>query len=116
MAPNGLLVYLSGPITSKDGVSVEENVAAALKVFLMCVELGIPAICPQLTGAFPSAWSEVSYEQWMVHDFGVIERCSHVLLLPRWETSAGAQREKAYAESIGVPVVTSFDALRAVHV
>lgn len=99
------MVYLSGPITAKEGVSVEENVAAGLRVFLECIRLGIPAFCPQLTGAFPSAHADVPYDAWMRYDFAIIDRCTHVVMLPRWETSVGAQREMAYALDKGIPVL-----------
>lgn len=102
-----VFVYLSGPITAKDGVSVEENVAAALRVFLECINAGIPAFCPQLTGAFPSAHADVDYEAWMAYDFAVIDRCTHMLMLPRWQYSDGAKREMAYAHARGIPVATS---------
>lgn len=101
-----IFVYLSGPITAKHGYLVEENVAAGLKVFLECIRRGIPAFCPQLTGAFPSAHADVSYDVWLAYDFA-IDRCSHVCLLPRWKTSAGAVREREYALGQGKPVFDS---------
>jgi hypothetical protein len=105
-----VFVYLSGPITAKHGYTVEENVAAAVKVYLECLRRGIPAFCPHLSGAFPSAFN-VDYETWIAYDFAVIERCTHVMMLPRWETSAGAVREKAHAEALGCAVVHSLDEL-----
>ena len=108
-----VFVYLSGPITAKQGYSVEENVAAAVRVFIACLRAGIPAFCPQLTGMFPSAHSDVPYESWMAYDFAVIDRCTHMLLLPRWETSAGAVREAHYATERGMAVFSSLDELIA---
>jgi hypothetical protein len=102
------LVYLSGPITARDGVSVEENVTEALKVYLRCVQHGIPTICPHLSGIFPSAWTAVTYEQWMDFDFRMIAHCTDMVMLPMWRTSPGACREKAFAESIGVKVHQSW--------
>jgi len=102
-----VFVYLSGPITAKHGYTVEENVAAAVKVYLECLDAGIPAFCPHLSGAFPSAFN-IDYEKWIAYDFAVIERCTHLLMLPRWETSAGAVREKLFAEQRGIPVFSSF--------
>jgi hypothetical protein len=101
-------VYLSGPMTAKDGVLMEENVAAGLRVHLDLLNKGIPNFCPQLSGAFPSAWADVPYDRWIAYDLAVIDRCTHVLMLPRWETSKGALIEKSYAEEHGIPVV--FDA------
>ena len=106
-----LFVYLSGPMTAKNGVLMEENVAAGLRVHLDLLKRGIPNFCPQLSGAFPSAWVDVPWEIWLRFDIEVINRCTHVLMLPRWETSAGALREKAHAEAVGVPVLFSVDEL-----
>ena len=105
-----LFVYLSGPITAGCGYRVEDNVAAGLRVLLACVARGIPAYSPQVHGAFPSAW-DISWAKWLAVDCAVIDRCTHVLLLPRWETSAGAVAERAYATQIGKPILTSLDEL-----
>jgi hypothetical protein len=102
-----LCVYLSGPLTGAHGYTTEENIAAALRVFLDCIRQGIPAFCPHLGGAFPSAWA-VDYEQWIAYDLAMIGRCTHVLLLPRWDTSPGACREVAYAQARGTPIVRAF--------
>jgi len=107
-----LFVYLSGPMTAKHGFSVEENVAAGLRVHLDLLRLGVPSFCPHLAGAFPSAWADVPYDQWLAYDFAVIDRCTHVLMLPRWETSTGACMERDYAITQG-KAVTSYAALVA---
>lgn len=107
---SGVLVYLSGPITATEGYSVADNVASALAVFLECTRLGMPSICVQLGAAFPAAFA-IDYETWMAYDFAVIDRCTHMLMLPRWETSSGAKREADYAHRIGLPVCLSLNAL-----
>ena len=109
-----LFVYLSGPMTAAHGYRVEDNVAAGLRVFFDCVERGIPAFSPHAIGAFPTTW-EIARPQWLAYDCAVIDRCTHVLLLPRWETSPGARAERDYALSIGTPVITSLDALDALE-
>lgn len=101
-----LFVYLSGPMTAKHGYTIEENVAAGAKAFLQLLQLGVPTFCPHLSGAFPSAWSDVPYETWLDFDYAVIDRCTHVVLIDRWETSKGAQLEREYAHRIGKPVMT----------
>lgn len=106
-----LFVYISGPMTAKNGFSIEENVAAGVRVYLDCLKRGIPAFCPHLGGAFPSAWSDVSWETWLDYDLAVIDRCTHVLLMPRWESSAGAVKEAAYAKAQGKPIVYAIDEL-----
>jgi hypothetical protein len=99
-----VFVYISGPITARDGFTVEENVAQAVKVYLRCVRDGIACFCPHLAGAFPSAF-DVPYATWLDYDFAVIDRCTHLMLLPRWETSDGARLEREYALSRRKPIV-----------
>lgn len=106
-----VFVYISGPMTAKNGFIVEENVAAGLRVSLDLLRRGIPNFCPHLFGAFPSAWLDMPYETFIEYDLAVIDRCTHVLMIGRWETSAGAQREKDYAEQSGKPVIYSVDEL-----
>lgn len=106
------LVYLAGPITAAHGVSVAENVAAAVDVYWQCVRAGIPAFCPQIGAMFPQAW-EIPYETWMAYDFAIIDRCTALLALPRWELSAGATREVQYALVRGMRVFYSLEELIA---
>jgi len=103
-----LFVYIAGPLTGKDGTLVEANVAAALRVFLDCIRRGIPAFCPHLTGGFPSAHA-IPWDRWMEYDLAVLDRCTHVLLLPRWAESTGATVERHHAAAVGKPIITSLD-------
>ena len=103
----GVLVYVSGPITATEHGTVEEHVAAALRVYLALVTRGVPAVCPHLSALYPSAWA-LGWDTWMAYDCAVIDRCTHVLLVPGWETSRGARAEKAYAEQIGVRVLADW--------
>ena len=107
-----VLVYLSGPITAAHGYSVEQNVASAVAVYFDCIRRGIPAFAPQMGAAFPEAF-DIGYEQWMAYDFAVIDRCTHMLMLPRWETSPGAVREKDYAFLKGIQAFYQLDELEA---
>jgi len=101
-----LLVYLSGPITPAHGFSVKQNVQSAVDVYLDAVQRGIPAICPHLSGLIDAAWA-VPHAQWIAIDLAILDRCTHLVLLPRWETSPGAQIEVAHARLQGIPVVGS---------
>lgn len=104
-------VYISGPMTAKDGRSIKQNTADGVAVYLDLLRLGVPAFSPHLSGAFPSAWTALSHSQWIAYDSAVIDRCTHLLMMPRWETSTGARMEKEYADSRGVPVVFSIQDL-----
>jgi hypothetical protein len=104
-----VFVYLSGPMTAKEGYLVEENVTAGLRAYLACLRAGVPAFSPHIGGAFPSAWAEIPWETWLAYDYAVIDRCTHVVMLPRWESSRGAIAERAYAIQQQIPVVDSLD-------
>ncbi len=106
-----LFVYISGPMTAKGGRTIEENVAAGVRVYLDCLKAGIPAFCPHLSGAFPSAWTCLTWDLWLDYDVAVIDRCTHVLMMPGWEESKGARLEQQYAVSIEKPVLFSLDEL-----
>lgn len=109
----GVLVYISGPMTAKDGRTIEQNVADGVGVYLDLLRRGIPAFSPHLSGGFPSAWSALSHGAWLAYDFAVLDRCTHVLMMPRWETSLGARLEKEYAECQRLPLFYSLDELAA---
>lgn len=106
-----VFVYVSGPITPKDGFLAEENVLVGLKAHISLINHGIPNFCPQLSGAFPTAWTAVPWEKWLEYDMAVITRCTHMLMLPRWEASAGALKEKEFALKQGIPVFYSIHEL-----
>ena len=103
-------VYLSGPITAGHGRTVADNVASALAVYYACLRAGIPAFCPHLSALDPAAF-EIDYETWMAQSFAVIGRCTALLMLPHWEQSSGALRERSWAESRGMPVYESLEAM-----
>jgi hypothetical protein len=104
------LIYLSGPITAGHGRTVEDNVASALKVYWACLRAGVPAFCPHLSAAFPSAF-EIDYLTWIAYDYAIIDKSTHVLMLPNWEQSKGANLEKQYAEHRRLPIAYSLDDL-----
>jgi len=105
-----VFVYISGPITAKNGYLTEENVAAGLKMFLDLINSGVPAYAPQMTAAFPSAFN-VSWETWILFDYAVIQRCTHMLMLPRWNESKGARLEREFAEEHNIRVCESLPEL-----
>lgn len=113
MTMRNLFVYLTGPITAKHGRTVEDNVALAIRAYWACLNAGVPAFCPHLSAAFPTAHSDVSYETWIAYDFAVIDRCTDVVCLDHWEQSAGALREVEYARHNGKRVHPTLGAFLA---
>jgi hypothetical protein len=105
-----VLVYLSGPMTAKDGHTIESNVAIGVEALVACLKAGVPAFCPHLSGGFPSCWQLIDWETWIAYDLAVIDRCTAMIMLPRWQTSQGACVEREYALSLGMMVFDSLDA------
>lgn len=110
MNPN-VFVYISGPMTAKHGYSIEDNVAAGAKVYFDLLARGIPAFSPHLSGLYPTAWSVLDHAGWLAYDKAVIDRCTHLLMMERWETSTGAVIEYEYAQAIGKPIFYNFTGL-----
>ena len=105
-----VLVYLSGPITPAHGYTVEQNATFALTVYYDCLRAGIPAFCPHAAALDPASFA-IDCETWMAYDFAMIDRCTHMLMLPRWAESKGAIREANYATLRGMCVFYDLDAL-----
>lgn len=97
-------VYISGPMTAKNGFSIEANLAEGVDLFLSLLKQGIPAHCPHLNGYPPSCWTALPHESWVALDKVVLDRCTHVLMMPRWRLSSGARIEHDYATEIGLPI------------
>lgn len=106
-----VLVYISGPMTAKDGRTMEQNTADGVAVYLELLKRGIPAFSPHLSGAFPSAWTALDHQAWIDYDFAIIDRCTHLLMMPRWETSKGAVLEYEYAQKRSLPIADSIEYL-----
>lgn len=104
-----VLVYISGPMTAKDGRTMEQNTADGVAVYLELLRRGIPAFSPHLSGAFPSAWTAMSHQEWIEYDYAIIDRCTHLLMMARWETSTGAKLEFEYAMDRRTPVTFSVE-------
>ena len=106
-----VFVYISGPMTAKNGRSMELHTAEGVDLYLECLKAGIPAFSPHLSGAFPSAWSAMSHADWIVYDKAVIDRCTHMLMMERWRGSTGAVMEYEYAIEKKIPIMFSLDEL-----
>ncbi len=104
-----IFLYLAGPLTARNDYTVEDNVQEAIRWYRRCLLLGFPSFLPHFSVHVPGAFDSIPYELWLEYDFAVIARCTHLLHLPRWETSPGARREVEYAYSIDVPVIDPCD-------
>lgn len=98
------MVYLAGPITPKDGYTVEDNVKSAIDIYFTLIKAGVNCFCPQLGAQYQQAF-DIDYERWMAYDKAFLDVCDTVLMLPRWNTSLGALDEKIYATLKGKRIV-----------
>ncbi len=100
---NGKILYLAGPYQSKWGLPGRAlNVLRAWRWAWRFWRMGYVVICPVCNSAFMD--SALPPDEWITRDLSLILHVSAVVLLPGWERSIGAQREKAYAERMGIAV------------
>lgn len=98
-----MIVYLAGPMTPKNGFSAHDNAAQGVEAWLALARAGVPCFCPQMSCYMPNfdAINTDGYDLWLRFDFACIDAATHVLMLPRWETSMGACREYEHATKTG---------------
>lgn len=100
------VIYISGLFSSKaEPYSFWEqecNVRVAEVEALAVWRAGHVALCPHtLTRNYAGT---LPYETWLTGELELLSRCDGMLLLRGWQDSPGARREKAHAESLGIPV------------
>jgi hypothetical protein len=96
------VVYIAGPYRAATAWRVLANVRAAQEAALRVWKIGAVALCPHSnTGLFDG---ECPDEVWLDGDLELLRRCDAVLLMERWEDSAGARAERDLALRIGLPV------------
>lgn len=94
-AAAGSVVYLSGAISSDPEFKAKFDfwgrrlLAAGAKRVLNPAQL-------------PAGWE---YGEYMEHCLVMVRRATLLVMLPCWRQSPGARAEKAYAESLKVPVI-----------
>ena len=98
-----IIVYLSGKMTGLAESEYKENFRNAEMFYRAC---GYEVINPcNLSEVVLKRKPNASYEDFMREDFKAISGCTHIALLEGWETSTGARREKAEAESKGLKIM-----------
>ena len=98
-------VYIAGPISQGDP---EENCRRAINMGFALMDAGYAPYVPHYSYFVDrdSTSGKGRYEQWIALDLSWISTCHALLRLPG--TSAGADREVAWAKQIGVPVFYDF--------
>ena len=94
-----IVVYISSPYTKGDQAI---NVRNQMVMTDELMTKGFCTITPLYTH-FQHMIRPRNYEDWMKVDLELVRRCDVVLRLPG--ESSGADKEVAYAEKLGIPVV-----------
>lgn len=96
-------VYLSGKMTGLDKGVYEFNFMRAEQFYKSCgyVVVNPCDLAREVLKKNPNA----EYEDFMKADLKALKDCTHIAMLEGWADSAGAKREKAEAERLGLEVM-----------
>ena len=96
-------VYLSGKMTGLAESEYKENFRNAEMFYRSC---GYEVVNPcNLSEIVLKRKPDASYEDFMAEDLRALRSCTHIAVLEGWESSPGARREKAEAESNGLAIM-----------
>lgn len=101
-------LYVSGSYSAPTPAGVEGHVRAASAWTTYLAELGFAPICPHTN---IQQIGRLGYEDIMAVDFVLLRLCQGIFMLPGWEKSPGAVREREFAHLAGIPVFESVDEL-----
>lgn len=100
-------IYIAGPYTKGD---VARNVRNAYEAANQLADLGFAPFVPHATHFWHMLFPR-EYEFWLELDNQFLPCCAAVLRLPG--ESDGADKEVKLAQSLGLPIFTSVEALAA---
>ncbi len=108
------VVYVAGPYSSPDADGVLKNITEAISFGEQVRALGFVPLVPHVA-ILPTGDTEAEYEQALAECFELLSRCDALILMPTWEQSPGAKRERAFAERFGLPVFETLGELARVR-
>lgn len=105
-------VYIAGPYMGtalhhdhRSYSEIDRNIAQARDALASLAQAGVGAFCPHTHSAhFESIVPDVPPSYWYELDIYFLQHCDAILMLPRWEESTGARKEKGIAEAMLMPV------------
>lgn len=96
-------IYLSGKMTGLEESEYKEKFSNAEMFYRAC---GYEVVNPcNLSDIVLKRKPDATYEDFMAEDLRALRSCTHIALLEGWESSPGAKREKAEAESKGLAIM-----------
>lgn len=109
-------VYVSGKFTGVSNDEERANIKLACQFGAQLWQLGFAAYTPHTNCMMLTETSKklgVAYEDHLDFDLWLLTMFDAIYMLPNWEDSPGAIREKALASSMKIPVFYSIEAARA---
>lgn len=100
-----IVVYVSGPYSGPDRESIKANIAAARAAAVELWDSGYTALCPHTNTIHFEDDCSCGWDDYLAGDCELIARSDVVLMLPGWEQSRGACRERERALALGIPCV-----------
>src|SRR3972149_3783943 len=100
------VIYIAGPYRDSRGeFYVGQNIYEAEMAALRVWQMGGVALCPHKnSGGLGGAYG-LDDRTWLEGDLELLRRCDAIYLITDWQSSAGVQAEKLFAEEIGIPVL-----------
>lgn len=97
------VAYTAGPYRSPVGAyGVARNIRAAEEVAVELWRMGYAVICPHKNTAFFDGAADDSV--WLEGDLELLSRSDLVVMVPGWESSAGATEEHGVAGLHDIPI------------
>jgi len=102
-----LRVYIAGPYTSRDLEKRSENMRKAREIGTKIMQMGhYPYVPHTHTGTWEDS-ADIDYEAFMQLHFTILEKWAEAMFFI--DSSPGADRERAKAEQMGIPVFTTIE-------
>ncbi len=110
------ILYICGPYgTTPEGYDeihrTQHNINEASRFALEAARKGWAPLCPHKNTAGFQHAADIPPEFWMGVCLSLLEKADAILLIPGWETSAGARRELERADDLGLSIFFAADGI-----
>jgi len=99
-----MLIYVAGPYRASTKKEIQENIQKAKETSFDIIRAGHYPVCPHTMTQGWCKEGDFDIETILQCDFEIVKKCDALLLLPGWERSEGACREKELAETFKKPI------------
>ena len=101
-------VYVAGPYSGDDVITILANIRRGIDLSLKIMKLGHAVYCPWLDWQFGTI-TELTKEQYQANSMAWVEVSDAVVLAEGWEKSRGTQMEIYRAAELNIPIYKTFD-------